>query len=149
MKESIVFQKVGSRDFWRIANSILNRGKSAILYLFNGPEVLTSASDKVKLFAQLFSKNSNLDDPGHELPSFNCRTDITLSNMVITLKMAEKEISIASVPVFALKNCEPELSFILTNLSSLLCLKESFQCLRMLLKGLTLMISSSRLIVCG
>ena len=56
----------------------MNRGKSAIPPLFNGPEVLTSASEKAKLFAELFSKNSNLDDSGHELPSFNHRTDITL-----------------------------------------------------------------------
>ena len=38
-KESITFQKLGSRDFWRIANSVLNKGKSAIPPLFNGPEV--------------------------------------------------------------------------------------------------------------
>ena len=29
-KESIIFQKVGSWDFWRIANSVLSKGKSAI-----------------------------------------------------------------------------------------------------------------------
>ena len=29
-KESITSQKLGSRDFWRIANSVLNKGKSAI-----------------------------------------------------------------------------------------------------------------------
>ena len=63
-KESITSQKLGSRDFWRIANSVLNKGKSSIPPLFNGPEVLSSASDKVKLFAENFSKNSNLDDSG-------------------------------------------------------------------------------------
>ena len=36
--ESITSQKLGSRDFWRIANSVLNKGKSAIPPLFNGPE---------------------------------------------------------------------------------------------------------------
>ena len=41
-KESITSQKLGSRDFWRIANSVLNQGKSAIPPLFNGPEVLCS-----------------------------------------------------------------------------------------------------------
>ena len=41
-KESITSQKLGSRDFWRIANSVLNKGKSAISPLFNGPEVLSS-----------------------------------------------------------------------------------------------------------
>ena len=88
-KESITSQKLGSRDFWQIANSVLNKGKSArvsqlgstsgrdnldkmaknpgktlsaIPPLFNGPEVLSSASDKAKLFAKNFSKNSNLDD---------------------------------------------------------------------------------------
>ena len=36
--------------------------KVNLLYpLFNGPKVLSSASDKAKLFAKNFSKNSNLD----------------------------------------------------------------------------------------
>ena len=58
-KESITSQKLGSREFWQIANSVLNKGKSAIPPLFNGPEVLSSASDKAKLFAENFSLNSN------------------------------------------------------------------------------------------
>ena len=52
-KESITSRKLGSRVFWQITNSVLNKGKSAIPPLFNGPEVLTSASDKAKLFAEL------------------------------------------------------------------------------------------------
>ena len=59
-KESITSQTLGSRDFWQIANSVLNKRKSAISPLFNGPEVLPSATDKAKLFAKNFSKNSNL-----------------------------------------------------------------------------------------
>ena len=43
-KESITSQKLGSRDSWRIANSALNKGKSAIHPLLNGPKVLSSAS---------------------------------------------------------------------------------------------------------
>ena len=69
-KESITSQKLGSRDFWRIANSVLNKGKSAIPPLFNGLEMLSSASDKAKLFAENFSKNSNLDDSGIALLIF-------------------------------------------------------------------------------
>ena len=60
----MISQKLGSRKFWKIANSALNKGKSAIpplLLLYsssitpillidlrytNGPEVLSSASDK-------------------------------------------------------------------------------------------------------
>ena len=69
-KESITSQKLGSREFWRIANSVLNKGKSAIPCLFNGLEVLCSASDKAKLFAKNFSSNFNLDDSGVSLPVF-------------------------------------------------------------------------------
>ena len=47
-KESITSQKLSSRGFLRIANSVLNKGKSAIPPLFNGLEVLSSASDKAK-----------------------------------------------------------------------------------------------------
>ena len=35
-KKSITFQKLGFCDFWRIAKSVLNKAKSAILPLFNG-----------------------------------------------------------------------------------------------------------------
>ena len=59
-QESITSQKVGSRDFWQIANSVLNKGKSVIPLLFNDPEVLSSPSDKEKLFAENFSNKSNL-----------------------------------------------------------------------------------------
>ena len=48
-KESTTSKKLGSQDFCPIASSILNKGKSAIPPLFNGPEVLSSASDKAKL----------------------------------------------------------------------------------------------------
>ena len=53
-KESIVSQKLGSRNFWQIANSVLNNGKSAKNPLFNNPNMLSSASDKAKLFAETF-----------------------------------------------------------------------------------------------
>ena len=76
--ESIASQKLGSRDFWQITNSVLNKGKSAIPPLFNGPEVLSSASDKAKLFAESFLKNSNLDDSGISLPDFPSRTNMKL-----------------------------------------------------------------------
>ena len=131
-KESITFQKLGSRDFWRIANSVLNEGKSAIPPLFNGPEVLSSASDKAKLFAKNFSKNSNLDS-GISLPVFPSRTNLKLHNISITTKMVKKVItnldsSKASgpdcIPVVVLKNCELELSYILAKLFNK-CLKES------------------------
>ena len=91
-KESITSQKLGSRHIWRIANSVLNKGKSAIPPLFNGPEVLSSASDKAKLFAKNFSNNSNLDDSAISLPVFPSRTNLKLHNC-ITRKMVKKVIT--------------------------------------------------------
>ena len=80
-KESIIPQKLGSCDFWQIVNSVLNKGKSAITSLFNAPEVLSSASDKTKLFAESFSKNSNLDGSGISLPVFPSKTNLKLHNI--------------------------------------------------------------------
>ena len=109
----------------RIANSILNKGKSAIPPLFNRPEVLFSASDKAKLFPETFSKNSNLDDSGISLPVFPSRTNLKLHNISVTPKMVKKvitnlDLSKASgpdcIPVVVLKNCERERSYILTEL---------------------------------
>ena len=89
-KESITSQKVGSCDFWRIANSVLRKGKSAVPPLFNGLEVLSSASDKAKLFAENLSRNSNRDDSGMSLPVFPSRTYLTLHNIFVTPKIVKK-----------------------------------------------------------
>ena len=86
----IISQKLGSQYFWRIAISVLNKGKSGIPPLFNGPEMLFSASDKAKSVAKSFSKNSNLDDSGISLPVFPCRTYLKLHNISVTTKMGIK-----------------------------------------------------------
>ena len=70
--------------------------------------MLSSASDKAKLFAENFSNNSNLDDSGISLPVFLSRTNLKLH----------------CIPVVVLKNCEPELSYILVELFNK-CLQES------------------------
>ena len=132
-KESITSPKLRSRDFWRIANSVLNKGKSAIPPLFKGPEVLSSVFDKAKLFAKNFSRNSYVDDSGTSLPVFLSRTYLKLHNISVTPKVVKKVItnldsSKASgpdcIPVVVLKNCEPELLYILAELFNM-CLKES------------------------
>ena len=48
--------------------SVLIKGKSTISPQFNGPEVLSSASDRAKLFTKNFSKNINFGDLGISLP---------------------------------------------------------------------------------
>ena len=89
-KEYITSQKLGSRDFQQIANSVLKKGKSAITPLFNGLGVLSSASDKAKLFPKNFSMNSNLDDSSISLPVFHSRTNLKLHNISVTPKMVRK-----------------------------------------------------------
>ena len=87
--------------------------------------MLSSASDKAKLFAGNFPKNSN--------PVFPSRNGLKLLSISIAPKIVKKVItsfdsSKASgpdcIPVVFLKNCEPELSYILAELFNM-CLKES------------------------
>ena len=95
--------------------------------------MLSSASEKAKLFAANFSKNSNLDDSGISLPVSPSRTNLQLHNISVTSKMVKKvimnlDLSKASgphcIPKVVLKNCKPELSYILDQLFNK-CLKES------------------------
>ena len=95
--------------------------------------MLSSASDKAKLFAENFSLNSNFDDSGVSLPVLPSRTNLELHNISVTPKMVRKvvmnlDLSKASgpdcIPVLVLKNCEPELSYILAELFNK-CLQES------------------------
>ena len=88
--KSITSQKLGSRDFWQTANSILNKGESAIPVLFNGPEMLSSTTDKVELFTENFSKNSYLDDSVMSLPVLPSRTTLKLNNISVAPKMFKK-----------------------------------------------------------
>ena len=95
--------------------------------------MLSSASDKAKLFAENFSLNTNLDDSGISLPVFPNLKLHNISLISLTPKMVKKvimnlDLSKTSgpdcIPVVVLKNCEPELSYILAELFSK-CLKES------------------------
>ena len=106
-KESITSQKRGSRDFWRIANSVLSKGRSAIPPRFNDPEVLSSASDKAKFFPENFSKNSNLDDSGISLPVFPSETNLKLHNISVTPKMVKKVITYLDFSKASHPDCIP------------------------------------------
>ena len=95
--------------------------------------MLFSASDKAKLFAENFLKNSNLDDSGVSLPVFPSRTNLKLHNISVTPKMVKKVIMNLDlskafgpdcIPVVVLKNCELERSYLLDELFNE-CLKES------------------------
>ena len=119
----MTYQELGSLDFWQIANSVFNKSKFALPSLFNDLKILSSVSDKGKLFAKTFSKSSNLDDSGISLPVVLPGANLKLHNVSVTSKMFMKLImnldsSKVSVPdciiIVVLKNCDPELSYIIT-----------------------------------
>ena len=121
-------QKLGCGHFWRIANRVLNRGRFAIPSLFNSSEMLSSVSNKAKLFGKNFSKSSNIS-----LPVFHFKTNMKLHNTSVTPKMVKKVVisldslkasGLDCISVVVLKNCEPELSYVLGELFNK-CLKES------------------------
>ena len=82
--------------------------------------------------AKNFPKISNLDDSGIYLPVYPSRTNLKLHNIYVNPKMVKKVItnldssktsSPDCIPVVVLRNCEPELSYILAELVNM-CLKE-------------------------
>ena len=84
--------------------------------------MLSSTSDKAKLFAKNVSKNTNFDDSGISLTVFSSKTNLKLRNISVTPMMVKEVITnLDSVKVFGpdfiplvvLKNCEPELYCIL------------------------------------
>ena len=93
----------------------------------------SSVSDKAKLFAMNFSMNSNLEKSGISLLAFPSRTNLKLHNISVTLWMVKNVIMNLDfpkasgpdfIPVVVLKNCKPELSYILAELFNM-CLTES------------------------
>ena len=83
------------------------------------------------------SKNFNLDDLGICLPVFHSRTNRKLHNISVTPKMVKKIITnldspkasgLDCIPVLILKNCEPELSYILAELFNNCLIESCFPC---------------------
>ena len=82
---------------------------------------MSFASDKATMFAENFSKNSNLEDSDIPLPAFPSRVNLKLHNISITPKMVKKVMmnfdlskvsGLEGIPVVVLQNCEIELSYI-------------------------------------
>ena len=74
------------------------------------------------MFAKNFSINSNFDGLGISFSVFPTRTNLKLHNVSVTTKMVKKVITNLDsskvsgpdcIPVMVLKNCDPELSYIL------------------------------------
>ena len=79
--------------------------------------MLSSASDKAKLFAKNFSKNSNLDYSDISLSGFLSRANLKLHNISVKemVKKVIKNLDSSKtsgpdcIPLVLLTNCEPEL----------------------------------------
>ena len=132
-KSRISSQKLGSRDFWRIFNSVYNKGKSVIPPLLHGSDFVTSPKDKAELFAKNFSSISSLDSTNHILPDIADKQVDPLLDIRITPASVSKVIfgldsSTAcgpdNIPVIVLQKCCPELSSIFSKLFNK-CLSES------------------------
>ena len=129
--DSIATLQLGSQDFWQIANSELNRNKSSIPPLFNGPDVI-SPLDKANLFTNCFVSNSTHNDQGHPFPHFPLvQTDIPVPFItpkkvarIIHTRDASKVTGPDGIPVIVLKMCCPELSSTLAKVYNL-CLSAS------------------------
>ena len=86
VRDSIDNQKLGSKDFWRIYNSVMKRDKSSIPALsIDNTHMATSSADKAKFLCQEFAKNSSLVDSGQNPPPFPPRTGETLLPLKITV----------------------------------------------------------------
>ena len=129
-KESIVSQKFDSHDFWRIANSVFNKSKSAIPPDSTAQRFYLLFLIMQNCLLKTFLKTLILMTQVSFFPS---RTSLKLHNISVTPKMFKKvimnlDLSKASGPdyirVVFLKSCEPELSFIPAELFNK-CLKES------------------------
>ena len=125
-------ETLGSKEFWRITNKVLGRGKAAIPTLIEGPTQVISSTDKANIFASKFAAHSTLNDLGYPLPDFPPVTDEKLSDFKVSAGQVEsliKELDATkatgpdNIPVVVLKHLSPELSPILAKLFNR-CLNE-------------------------
>ena len=125
-------ESLGSKEFWRITNKVLGRGKASIPTLVEGPTQVISSTDKASIFASKFASHSTLDDQGCLPPDFPPLTDERLCDLKVSAGQISKLIKELdstkatgpdSIPVVVLKHLSPELSPILAKLFNR-CLKE-------------------------
>ena len=91
-KASITSHKRGSQVFYRIANSVRNKGKSPISLLFNSSEFFFSCISEIKT-AKNFAKNCNLYDSGISLPDFPRENNLKPHKTSVTPKKVKKAIT--------------------------------------------------------
>ena len=124
IKLRIEAESLGSREFWKITSRVLNHGESNIPTIINGPEILSSASDKATLFAKILLPIQALIQIKNCLTSllaqtFNCLTFFITAEEVAKLFSnldTSKAVGSDEIPVIVRKNLIPELASILSKL---------------------------------
>ena len=91
-KSSLLLRNVALVTFGELPMVFSTKVNLFLSPLFNGLEAFSSTSDKAKLLAENFSKNSNLDGSGPSLPDFPSRTNLKLYNICVSPKMVKKVI---------------------------------------------------------
>ena len=87
-KESILFQKLGSRGFRPMATKVLNKGKSLyLLYPAAQRCCLVHQNCLLKTFLRTLSLTTQVS-----LPDFSSRTNLKLHNITVSHKMVKKVI---------------------------------------------------------
>ena len=131
-QESITSQKLGSRTFGELLIVFSKKVNLLYLYLTAWRRCLLHMI-KQNFLLKTFLRPLILMTQGISLPVLPSRTNLKLHNISVTPKMVTKvimnlDLSKASgpdcIPVVVLKNCEPELSYILAELLNK-CLMES------------------------
>ena len=123
-KESITSQRLGCLDFWHIANSVLNKSKSPIPPLINGPDLHLI---KCNCLLNSFPRTLILTTQIISLPAFlsmaNLKQHISgipkLVKKLITNLDSSKTHSPDCIPVMVLKKLS--LNFFMDYLSSSIC----------------------------
>ena len=75
------------RNLTHVTFVFFSKDKSALPSIFNGLEVLSSASDNTNLFTENFSKIPNLYNLGSALPTFHSGTNLELHGICVTPKL--------------------------------------------------------------
>lgn len=87
-QESLSDPQILSLEIWRIADSPLKKGKSAIPPLFNGTD-----SDEAKWFSEIFPENFNFDKLGILKHAFPSRANRKLLIIHATFNMVKQIIT--------------------------------------------------------
>ena len=75
------------RNLIHVTFVFFSKDKSALPSIFNGLEVLSSASDETNLFTENFSKIPNLCNLRSALPTFHSGTNLELHSICVTPKL--------------------------------------------------------------